>query len=110
MLRSFPAGRTHRLVCPADGRHGSYRQSACPSSIIYCLWVDWGGVHHAGNDCRAHRMRSAIVGILVAGLIQAVMQSFGSWKPMGTLKVVLVLLWMIALAIGIVLVLSRFLS
>ena len=29
MLRSFPAGRTHRLVCLADGRHGSHRQSAC---------------------------------------------------------------------------------
>lgn len=68
-------------------------------------WVDWGGVcTMPGMIVGLTVCGLLIVGIPVAGLIQAVMQSFGSWKPMGTsTKVVLVLLWMIALAIGIVL-------
>ena len=68
-------------------------------------WVDWSGVcTMPGMIVGLTVCGLLIVGIPVAGLIQAVMQSFGSWKPMGTsTKVVLVLLWMIALAIGIVL-------
>lgn len=69
-------------------------------------WVDWSSVHTIpGVIVGLTVCGLLVVGIPIAGLIQAVMQSFGSWKPMGTsTKVVLVLLWMVALAIGIVLI------
>lgn len=78
-----------------------------PTFIYNILpWVDWSGVHAIpGVIVGLTVCGLLVVGIPIAGLIQAVMQSFGSWKPMGTsAKVVLVLLWMVALAIGIVLI------
>lgn len=77
-----------------------------PTFIYNILpWVDWSGVHAIpGVIVGLTVCGLLVVGIPIAGLIQAVMQSFGSWKPMGTsAKVVLVLLWMVALAVGIVL-------
>lgn len=77
-------------------------------TFIYNIipWVDWSNVHAIpGVIVGLTVCGLLVVGIPIAGLIQAVMQSFGSWKPMGTsAKVVLVLLWMVALAIGIVLI------
>ncbi len=77
-------------------------------TFIYNIipWVDWSSVHTIpGVIVGLTVCGLLVVGIPIAGLIQAVMQSFGSWKPMGTsAKVVLVLLWMVALAIGIVLI------
>lgn len=77
-------------------------------TFIYNIipWVDWSSVHAIpGVIVGLTVCGLLVVGIPIAGLIQAVMQSFGSWKPMGTsAKVVLVLLWMVALAIGIVLI------
>ena len=77
-------------------------------TFIYNIipWVDWSNVHTIpGVIVGLTVCGLLVVGIPIAGLIQAVMQSFGSWKPMGTsAKVVLVLLWMVALAIGIVLI------
>lgn len=78
-----------------------------PTFIYNILpWVDWSSVHTIpGVIVGLTVCGLLVVGIPIAGLIQAVMQSFGSWKPMGTsAKVVLVLLWMVALAIGIVLI------
>lgn len=78
-----------------------------PTFIYNILpWVDWSSVHTIpGVIVGLTVCGLLVVGIPIAGLIQAIMQSFGSWKPMGTLaKVVLVLLWMVALAIGIVLI------
>lgn len=78
-----------------------------PTFIYNILpWVDWSGVHAIpGVIVGLTVCGLLVVGIPIAGLIQAVMQSFGSWKPMGTsAKVVLVLLWMVALAVGIVLI------
>ena len=76
-------------------------------TFIYNIipWVDWSNVHTIpGVIVGLTVCGLLVVGIPIAGLIQAVMQSFGSWKPMGTsAKVVLVLLWMVALAVGIVL-------
>ena len=44
-----------------------------------------------------------VAGIPIVGLVQAIMQAFGNWKPMSTsVKVVLVLLWLVALVAGIV--------
>ena len=77
-----------------------------PTFIYNILpWVDWSGVHAIpGVIVGLTVCGLLVVGIPIAGLIQAVMQSFGSWKPMGTsAKVVLVLLWMVARAVGIVL-------
>ena len=77
-----------------------------PTFIYNILpWVGWSGVHAIpGVIVGLTVCGLLVVGIPIAGLIQAVMQSFGSWKPMGTsAKVVLVLLWMVALAVGIVL-------
>lgn len=77
-----------------------------PTFIYNILpWVDWSGVHAIpGVIVGLTVCGLLVVGIPIAGLIQAVMQSFGSWKPMGTsAKVVLVLLWMVALPVGIVL-------
>lgn len=77
-------------------------------TFIYNIipWVDWSSVHAIpGVIVGLTVCGLLVVGIPIAGLIQVVMQSFGSWKPMGTsAKVVLVLLWMVALAIGIVLI------
>lgn len=77
-------------------------------TFIYNIipWVDWSSVHTIpGVIVGLTVCGLLVVGIPIAGLIQAVMQSFGNWKPMGTsAKVVLVLLWMVALAIGIVLI------
>lgn len=78
-----------------------------PTFIYNILpWVDWSSVHTIpGVIVGLTVCGLLVVGIPIAGLIQAIMQSFGSWKPMGTsAKVVLVLLWMVALAIGIVLI------
>lgn len=79
-------------------------------TFIYNIipWVDWSSVHTIpGVIVGLTVCGLLVVGIPIAGLIQAVMQSFGSWKPMGTsAKVVLVLLWMVALAIGIVLIIQ----
>ena len=44
-----------------------------------------------------------VAGIPIVGLVQAIMQAFGNWKPMSTsVKVVLVLLWLAALVAGII--------
>ena len=76
-------------------------------TFIYNIvpWVDWSNIHSIPGVMVGLTICGILmVGIPIAGLIQVVMQSFGNWNPMGTsVKVVLVLLWMIAVAVGIVL-------
>ena len=47
------------------------------------------------------------IGIPVVGLLQLILQGFGKWKPMSTsTKIILILLWFIAMAVGIIFLLQ----
>lgn len=65
--------------------------------------IDWGMVSaFPGMACVLSVCGLLLVGIPIAGLIQLLMQVFGSWKPMPVLaKLVLTLLWLLALIVGV---------
>lgn len=71
-------------------------------------YVDWGMIGASSGTAVAIAVCGLLaVGIPVVGLLQLVMQGVGTWKPMSlTVKVVLVLLWLVSLAVGIVFLLQ----
>lgn len=71
-------------------------------------YVDWGMIGTSSGTAVAIAVCGLLaVGIPAVGLLQLVMQGLGTWKPMSlTVKVVLVLLWLVSVAVGTVFLLQ----
>lgn len=71
-------------------------------------YVDWGMVGASSGTAVAIAVCGLLaVGIPAVGLLQLVMQGLGTWKPMPpAVKVVLVLLWLVSVAVGVVFLLQ----
>ena len=80
-----------------------------PASFYSALpGIDWNIVSTAPGVGVALSVCGLLaVGIPIIGLLQLIMQAFNVWKPMSTtVKIILIFLWMIALACGIVFMLQ----